>query len=165
MYKSLKKSNWWKYVVTLIIGGLLVAFGYVIGDSNQNVEAQDSITRFGIIECKGLIVSDGNPEHGSIQIGILEKRPMLVISDHAQSNKTKIQTNMSIIKNDHAVLSLTNLHKDGSHIVLLAGRKESAIMTMKSQKRITDALNLFVGPEGAQINLENEVVNFKRRKR
>ena len=44
----------------------------------------------------------------------------------------------------HAALSLTNLHKDGSHIGLLADRNESAIMTMKSQKRLTDALNLFV---------------------
>ena len=164
MYNRLKHPNWLRYIGTLIIGGLLVAFGYIIGESNQNIEAQEGITRMGIIHCKGLIVSDWNPEHGSIQLGILEGSPIFLLSDHADSKKTKIQTNMSI-KDDHAAISLTNLHKDGSNIVLLADRNESALLTMKSQKRITDALNLFVGPNGAQINLENEVVNFKHRKR
>ena len=154
--------NWWRYVVTLIIGGLLVSIGYLIGNSAPGVEAQDDITRFDTITCKKLIVFDGNPEHSAILLQTSEEGPMLLLSDHTHSNKAKIQINMSI-KNDHAALSLTNLHKDGSHIVLLADRNESAIMTMKSQKRLTDALNLFVGPNGAQINLENEVVNFKPR--
>lgn len=164
MYNSLKHSNWWRYVVMLIIGGLLVAFGYLIGDSTPDVDAQDNITSFDFIQCKGLVVSDGNPEHGTIVLTFLDGSPTLVFSDHSDPNKAKIEINLST-QNNAAAIRLTNRNRDGSHIGLVAGRSESAIMTFTTQNRITDALNLAVGPKGAQINLENEVVNFKHRKR
>ncbi len=76
MFNRLKNSNWSRYVVTLIIGGLLVALGYLIGDSAPNVEAQGGITRVdSIIACKGIAVSDGNPEHGTIVLAFLDGAP------------------------------------------------------------------------------------------
>ncbi|MYB63495.1 hypothetical protein F4X73_02285 [Candidatus Poribacteria bacterium] len=156
--------NWYKYVIVLIIGGLLVAFGYLIGDSTPDVDAQDSITRFDTIQCKGLIVSDGNPEHGYIVLTFLDGSPTLVLSDHSDPNKAKIGIDLST-QDNAAALRLKNLHNDGSHIGLVAGRGETAIMTFTTQKRVTDALTLSVGAKGAMVSLENETVNFKFRKR
>ena len=156
--------NWLKYTGTLIIGGLLVALGYLIGNSASDVNAQDNITRFDIIQCKGLVVSDGNPEHGTIGLTFLDGSPTLVFSDHSDPNKAKIEINLST-QNNAAAIRLTNRNRDGSHIGLVAGKSESAIMTFTTQNRVTDALTLAVGPKRAQINLENEVVNFKLRKR
>lgn len=164
MYHGLKHSIWWKYVATLIIGGLLVSTGYLIGNSAPDVVAQDDITRFDTITCKKLIVSDGNPEHGLIILTFLDGSPTLVFSDHQDPKKAKIQINLGI-ENETAVLRLTNRNRDGSHIGLAASRNESAVMIMTSENRLSDALNLFVGANGTQINLENEVVNFKLRKR
>ena len=164
MFNNLRQSNWLKYTGTLIIGGLLVALGYLIGNSASDVNAQDNITRFDIIQCKGLVVSDGNPEHGTIVLTFLDGSPTLVFSDHSDPNKAKIEINLST-QNNAAAIRLTNRNRDGSHIGLAAGRNETAAMTMTSEKRLTDALNLFIGTNGAQINLENEVVNFKLRKR
>ena len=57
----LKPSNWYRYIVTLIIGGLLVAIGYIIGDSTGNVEAQNRTGGFDeTIICKKLWVTDEN---------------------------------------------------------------------------------------------------------
>ena len=158
----LKHSNWLKYVVTLIIGGLLVSIGYLIGNSTPDVNAQDEITEFDIVKCKGLIVSDGNPEHGSILLAFLDGAPVLILADHADSNKSKIEINLDV-QNKAAAFRLINRYNDGSHIGVVAGRNESAIMTMMSGN--IEALNLLTGTNGAQINLENEVVNFKPRKR
>lgn len=155
--------NWYKYVITLTIGGLLVAFGYLIGDSSSNVEAQDGITKLDIVQCRGLVVSDGNPEHGTIVLTFLDGSPTLVFSDHSDPNKANIEINLST-QNNAAAIHLTNRNRDGSHIGLVAGRSESAIMTFTTQNRFTDALTLAVGTKGAQISLENEVVNFKLRK-
>ena len=83
MYKRLKHSNWWRYVVTLVIGGLLVAIGYLIGNSTSSVGAQNNITKFDIITCKGIVVSDGNPEHGFIILGISKESADLILSDQA----------------------------------------------------------------------------------
>ena len=59
MLNRLKNSNWLRYVATLIIGGLLVALGYLIGDSAPNVEAQDGMVKFDdTISCKKLLVTD-----------------------------------------------------------------------------------------------------------
>lgn len=164
MYNRLKHSNWLRYIGTLIIGGLLVSVGYVIGNSATGVNAQDSITRFDTIQCKGLIVSDGNPEHGYIVLTSLDGSPTLVLSDHSDPNKAKIGINLST-QDNAAALRLTNRHNDGSHIGLVAGRSESAIMTFTTQKRVTDALTLAVGTKGAVISFENETVNSKLRKR
>ena len=166
MYHRLKHSNWWRYVVTLIIGGVLVAFGYLIGNSTTDVNAQNEITEFDIVKCKTLIVSDGNPEHGIIMLAISETGPELMLIENGDLNKTKILIKLSInTKVPSAELHLTHEVNDGSHIGFVAGNNASAVMTITSQKRLTDAFNLFVGPNGSQINLENEVVNFKLRKR
>ena len=96
MYNRLKHSYWSRYVVTLIIGGLLVALGYLIGNSDPSVEAQDSIMRFETITCKGLTIFDGNPEHGSIWLGIDEERPVLILSDHADFSKSEMQIQINV---------------------------------------------------------------------
>lgn len=156
--------NWYKYVITLIIGGLLVSIGYIIGDSAPDVDAQDNTTSFDYIQCKGLVVSDGNSEHGTIVLTFLDGSPTLVFSDHSDPNKAKIEINLST-QNNAAAIRLTNRYRDGSHIGLVAGRSESAIMTFTTQNRVADAINLAVGTKGSLINLENEVVNFRPRKR
>lgn len=162
MYNRLKHSNWWRYIVTLIIGGLLVAFGYLIGDSASDVEAQDGVTRFETVACKDLIVSDGNPEHGAIVLTFLDGAPVLILTDHGDSGKSNIEINLGV-QNNAAALRLTNRHNDGSHIGLVAGRSETAVITMMSEKRLTDALNLLVGPNGSAIKLENEVIQSRLR--
>ena len=164
MFNKLKHSDWLRYVVTLIIGGLLVALGYFIGDSTPNVEAQDSTTSFDTIRCNGLIVSDGNPEHGSIMLGIFDGAPVLILSDHDESNKSIIEINLST-RNNAAALRLTNRYNDGSHIGLVAGRGETAVITMMSEKRLTDALNLLVGANGSGIKIENELLLSRARVR
>ena len=113
MFNRLKHSNWLRYVVTLIIGGLLVVLGYLIGDSASNVEAQNNIARFETITCNGLMVSDGNPAHGSIWLGILEERPTFVLSDYADWSKSKIQVQISVGRGakpstENATLKLLN---------------------------------------------------------
>lgn len=162
MYNRLKHSNWWRYVVTLIIGGLLVALGYLIGDSAPSVEAQNNVTSFDIIQCNGLVASDGNPEHGTIVLAFLDGAPVLILTDHADSRKSNIEINLGV-QNNAAALRLTNRHNDGSHIGLGAGRSETAVITMMSEKRLTDALNLLVGPNGSAIKLENEVIQSRLR--
>ena len=108
-------------------------------------------------------MSDGNPEHGSILLAFLDGAPVLILADHADSNKSKIEINLDV-QNKAAAFRLINRYSnDGSHIGVVAGRNESAIMTMMSGN--IEALNLLTGTNGAQINLENEVVNFKPRKR
>ena len=164
MLNRLKNSNWLRYVATLIIGGLLVALGYLIGDSAPNVEAQDGITRFENIVCKALVVSDGNPEHGSIWLAFLDGAPALVLTDHNDLSKENIEINLSV-KNKVAALNLVSRYNDGSHIALTAGRGETASMTMMSEKRLTDALNLFVGAKGSGIQLENEIILSRLRVR
>ena len=163
MFNRLKHSNWSGYIGTLIIGGLLVALGYFIGDSAPSVEAQDGITRFDTIACKGLTVSDGNPEHGAILLGIIEEHPVLVLSDHADFDKAKIQIQISVgydIKHDFesAVLKLLNRHNDGSSIGLIAGRGETALIDMNTAKRITPGISLTVGAKGSGMILEGELV-------
>ena len=158
MLNRFKHSNWLKYVVTLIVGGTLVALGYLIGDSAQSVEAQDGITRVdGIIACKGIVVSDGDPEHGAILLSFLDGAPVLILTDHGDSSKSNIEINLSV-QNNAAALRLSNGHNDGSGIGLVAGRGETAVITMTSEKRLTDALNLLVGANGSIIKLENEMI-------
>lgn len=158
MFNSLKHSNWLRYIGTLIIGGLLVAFGYLIGDSAPNLEAQDGITRIdGIIACKGIAVSNGDPEHGAIVLSFLDGAPVLILTDHGDASKSNIEINLGV-QNNTAALRLSNRHNDGSHIGLVAGRGESAGITMTSKKRLTDALNLLVGANGSVIKLENEII-------
>ena len=164
MFNRLKHSDWLRYVGTLIIGGLLVALGYLIGDSTPNVQAQDNIARFETIACKMLVVSDGNPKHGQIVLAFLDGAPVLILSDHAGSNKSNIEINLST-RNNAAALRLTNRHKDGSHIGLVAGRGESALMTMMSENRLTNALDLVVGADGSGIKIENELILSRGRVR
>ena len=163
----LKHSNWLKYVVTLIIGGLLVSIGYLIGNSTPDVNAQDEITEFDIVKCKGLIVSDGNPEHGSIILGFIEKRPMLVLSDHADFSKAKIQIQINIKEPEHgleaAVLRLINDHDDGTSIGLFADRNESAQINVSTKNRINNALGLWVGSKSSAIMLENDPIHVSER--
>lgn len=168
MLNRLKDSTWSRYVVTLIIGGLLVALGYLIGDSAPNVEAQDDITRFETITCKGLIVSDGNPEHGSIWLEILDERPTLVLSDHADLSKSRIQIQLSVghttkLGTGDAVLKLLNRHNDGSSIGLVAGRGETTIINMSTEKRITPGISLTCGSKGSGIMLEGNLVQTRMR--
>ena len=164
MFNKVKHSNWLRYIGTLIIGGLLVALGYLIGDSAPSVEAQDGITRFEHIVCKALVVSDGNPEHGSIWLAFLDGAPALILTDHSDPSKANIEINLSV-KNKGAALNLASRYNDGSHIALTAGRGETAAITMMSQKRLTDALNLFVGSNGSGIQLENEIILSRLRVR
>ncbi|RKU31843.1 hypothetical protein C6497_00755 [Candidatus Poribacteria bacterium] len=168
MYNSLKHSNWWRYVVTLIIGGLLVAFGYLIGDSAPSVNAQEGIMRFGSIICNGLTVSDGNPEHGSIWLGILEKRPTLLLSDHADWNKSSIQVKIEVrydqkSKTKTAIVSLLNGHSDGSHINLVAGTGETAGIVIGTKKRTNDGIGLWVGSKGSRLTLEGDPIQTRFR--
>ena len=164
MFNRLKYSDWLRYVGTLIIGGLLVALGYFIGGSTPNVEAQDSTTSFDIIRCKGLIVSDGNSEHGTIVLAFLDGAPVLILTDNADSNKSNIEINLGA-QNNTAALRLTNRYNDGSHIGLVAGRGETALINMMSENRHTDALNLVVGANGSGIKIENELVLSRGRVR
>ena len=157
MFNRFKHPDWLRYIATLVIGGLLVALGYLIGDSAPNVEAQDGITRFENIVCKALVVSDGDPEHGSIWLVFLDGAPALILTDHSDSSKPHTEINLSV-RNNTAALHLANGHNDGSHIGLVAGRSETALMTMRSEKRLTDALNLLVGANGSGIKLENEII-------
>ena len=168
MYNTLKHSNWWRYVVTLIIGGLLVALGYLIGDSATNVEAQDNITKFDIITCKGIIVSDGNPENGFIMLGISKESADLILSDHADLSKAKSQIQINVGADtkhgtEAAVLKLINAYNDGSSINLVAGRGESAAINMGTKKRINDALSLWTGSKGSGIMLEGDLVQSRMR--
>ena len=157
MFNSLRHSSWLRYIGTLIIGGLLVALGYLIGDSAPNLEAQDGITRVENIVCKALVVSDGNPEHGAIVLSFLDGAPALILTDHGDTSKSNIEINLHI-RNKVAALNLASRYNDGSHIALTAGRGETASVTMRSEKRLTDALNLFVGSNGSGIQLENEII-------
>lgn len=168
MLNRLKNSNWLRYIGTLIIGGLLVALGYLIGDSAPSVEAQDSITRFETITCKGLTIFDGNPEHGSIWLGIDEKRPVLILSDHADFSKAKIQIQINVGADpqhdiEAAVLSLINGHKDGSNIGLIAGRGETAVVNVSTKKLIPPGVSLTVGASGSGIMLEGDLVQSRMR--
>ena len=168
MLNRLKNSNWSKYVVTLIIGGLLVALGYLIGNSAPNVEAQDGVTRFETITCKGLIVSDGNPEHGSIWLGILEEHPTLVLSDNANLSKSRIQIQLSVghsiqFGTEDAVLKLLNRHNEGSSIGLVAGRGETALINLNTEKRTTPGISLTCGSKGSGIMLEGNLVQTRTR--
>ena len=163
MFNRLKHSNWSRYVGTLIIGGLLVALGYLIGDSAPSVEAQDSLTTFDILTCKEITVFDGNPEHGSIWLGILEERPTLVLSDHVDLSKSKIQIQLSVghstqFGTEDAALKLLNRHNNGSSIGLVAGRGETAIINMNTEKRITPGISLTCGSKGSGIMLEGNLV-------
>ena len=163
MLNRLKHSNWLRYVGTLIIGGLLVAFGYLIGDSAPSVEAQDGITSFDTIQCNALIVSDGNPEHGSIWLGIIEERPTLVLFDHADLSKSRVQIQISVgndpkSNTEAAVLKLLNRHNDGSYIGLVAGRGETTIINMNTEKRSTPGISLTCGSKGSGIMLEGNLI-------
>ena len=168
MFNRLKHSNWSRYVVTLIIGGLLVALGYLIGDSAPSVEAQDGTTRFETIVCKGLIVSDGNPEHGSIWLGIIEERPVLVLLDHADPSKAKTQIQIGVGHDtkrgtEAAGLSLINNHDDGSAMGIFASRGETAVINISTKKRINHAFNLWIGAKGSGIMLEGDTIEARDR--
>ena len=109
-------------------------------------------------------MSDGNPEHGAIVLAFIDGAPVLILTDHGDSSKSNIEINLGV-QNKAAALRLTNRYNDGSHIGLVAGRGESALITMMSEKRLTDALNLFVGAKGSGIKLENEIILSRLRVR
>ena len=165
MFNRLKHSNWSRYVVTLIIGGLLVSFGYLIGNSAPDVGAQDGMTRFETIVCEGLTIFDGNPEHGSIWLGIDEERPVLILSDHADFGKAKMQIQVSVgydpkYDTEAAVLKLLN-HK--SSIGLFAGTDETAVINLNTEKLMIPGISLIAGTKGSGIMLEGDWVQGKMR--
>ena len=168
MFNRLKNPDWSRYVVTLIIGGLLVALGYLIGDSAPNVEAQGSVATFDTLTCKELTISDRNPEHGAILLRIIEEHPVLVLSDHADFDKAKIQIQISVgydVKHDieSAVLKLLNRHNDGSSIGLVAGTGETALIDLNTEKRIIPGISLTCGSKGSGIMLEGNLVQTRMR--
>ena len=165
MFHRLKDSNWLRYVVTLMIGGLLVALGYLIGNSDPSVEAQDSITRFETITCKGLTIFDGNPEHGSIWLGIDEEHPVLILSDHADFSKSEMQIQINVgydpkYNTEAAVLKLLNRK---SSIGLFAGTDETAVINLNTEKLMIPGISLIAGTEGSGIMLEGDWIQAKTR--
>ncbi len=86
----------------------------------------------------------------------------MILTDHADSSKSNIEINLGV-QNKAAVLRLTNGYNDGSHIGLVAGRGESAAISVGTKKRIRDAFSLLVGAKGSGIMLEDELVQAEGR--
>ena len=170
MFNRLKDSNWLRYVVTLIIGGLLVALGYLIGDSAPNVEAQDGIVKFDdTIFCKKLLVtdeislSDGN---AAINIAIVDGEPGIFIAeqiDEAENTVTGAHLRMAI-EREKTVLRLSSEDANGGHIGLSSG-KGAAVMLIKTRDRMNkdDGITLTTGTPGSLIMFEGKLVESEIR--
>ena len=170
MFNRLKDSNWSRYVVTLIIGGLLVALGYLIGDSTPNVEAQDGIVKFDdTIFCKKLLVtdeislSDGN---AAINIAIVDGEPGIFIAEQIDEGKNTVKgahLTMAIEKKK-AVLRLSSEYDNGGHIGLSSG-KGAAVMLIKTRDRMDkdDGITLTTGTPGSLIMFEGKLVESEIR--
>lgn len=165
MYNSLKHSNWSRYIVTLIIGGLLVALGYLIGDSAPNIEAQNGIVKFDdTIFCKKLLVtdeislSDGN---AVINIAIIEGEPGIFITEQIdEANNTVKGAHLTMaIEKKKAVLRLSSEYSNGGHIGFSSG-KGAAAMLIKTRDRMDtdDGITLTTGTPGSLIMFEGKLV-------
>ena len=165
MFNRLKHSNWLRYIGTLIIGGLLVALGYLIGDSAPNLEAQEGIVKFDeTIFCKRLVVTeeisvtDGN---AIINIAIVDGEPGIFIAeqiDEAENTVKGAHLTMAVEKK-RAVLRLSSEYDNGGHIGLSSG-KGAAAMLIKTRDRMDedDGITLTTGTPGSLIMFEGEVV-------
>ena len=170
MFNRLKDSNWSRYVVTLIIGGLLVALGYLIGDSAPNVEAQNGIVKFhDTIFCKKLLVtdeislSDGN---AAINIAIVDGEPGIFIAEQIDEAKNTVKgahLTMAIEKKK-AVLRLSSEYDNGGHIGLSSG-KGAAVMLIKTRDRMDkdNGITLTTGTPGSLIMFEGKLVESEIR--
>ena len=93
---------------------------------------------------------------------------MLILSDHADFSKAKIQIQINVGADpqhaiEAAVLSLINGHKDGSNIGLIAGRGETAVVNVSTKKLIPPGVSLTVGANGSGIMLEGDLVQSRMR--
>ena len=165
MFKRLKHSNWLRYIGTLIIGGLLVALGYLIGDSAPSVEAQERIVKFDeTIFCKRLVVTeeisvtDGN---AVINIAIIEGEPGIFIAEQVGDAENPIKgAHLTLaIEKKTAVLRLSSEYDNSGHIGLTGG-KGAAVMQIKTRDRMDkdDGITLTTGTPGSLIMFEGKVV-------
>lgn len=170
MLNRLKNSNWLRYIVTLIIGGLLVAFGYLIGDSTPSVEAQDGIVKFhDTIFCKKLLVtdeislSDGN---AVINIAIVEGAPGIFIAEQVDEKENTVKgAHLTLaVEKQKAVLRLSSEYDNGGHIGLSSG-KGAAVMLIKTRDRMDkdDGITLTTGTPGSLIMFEGKLVESEVR--
>ena len=170
MFNRLKRSNWLRDIVILIIGGLLVAFGYLIGDSAPKVEAQDGIVKFDdTIFCKKLLVtdeislSDGN---AVINIAIVEGEPGIFIAEQVDETGNTVKgAHLTLaIEKKRAVLRLSSEYDNGGHIGLSSG-KGAAVMLIKTRDRMDkdDGITLTTGTPGSLIMFEGKLVESEVR--
>ena len=161
----LKHSNWYRYIVTLIIGGLLVAIGYIIGDSASNVEAQNRAGRLDeTIICKKLLatdeisISDGN---AVINIAIVDGEPGIFIAEQIDEEKESVKgAHLTLaVEKKKAVLRLASEYENSGHIGLVSG-KGAAVMQIKNRHRMdkTDGITLTTTPPGSMMIFEGKLV-------
>ena len=170
IFNKLKDSNWLRYVVTLIIGGLLVAFGYLIGDSAPNVEAQDGISKFDdTIYCKKLLVTDGisvSDGNAVIDIAIVEGEPGIFITEQVDEKENTVKgAHLTLaVEKKKAVLRLSSEYDNGGHIGLSSG-KGAAVMLIKTRDRMDkdDGITLTTGTPGSLIMFEGKLVESEVR--
>ena len=162
--------NWWRYVVTLIIGGLLVSIGYHIGNSAPDVEAQDEIVKlYDTISCKKLFVtdeisvSDGN---AVISIAIVEGEPGIFIAEQIDEKENTVKgAHLTVaIEKKRAVIRLSSEYDNGGHIGLSSG-KGAAVMLIKTRDRFDkdDGITLTTGTPGSLIMFEGKLVESEIR--
>lgn len=170
MYHRLKHSNWWRYVVTLFIGGVLVSIGFLIGNSAHDVVAQDELEKFNdIITCKKLLVSeeisvtDGN---AVISIAIVEGEPGILIAEQIDEKENTVKgAHLTIaVERKRAVLRLSSEYDNGGHIGLSSG-KGAAVMLIKTRDRFDkdDGITLTTGTPGSLIMFEGKLVESEIR--
>ena len=165
MFNRLKHFDWLRYVGTLIIGGLLVAFGYLIGDSAPDVDAQDGIVKFDeTISCKKLLVTDEisvTDGNAVINIAIVEGEPGIFIAEQVdeKGNTVKGAHLTLAVEKKKAVLRLSSEYDNGGHIGLSSG-KGAAVMLIKTRDRLDkdDGITLTTGTPGSLIMFEGKLV-------
>ncbi len=170
MYNGLKHSNWWKYIGTLIIGGLLVSIGYVIGNSAPDLNAQDetinihdSITGKKLFVTDEIHVSDGN---AVISIAIVEGEPSIFIAEQIDKKENTVKgAHLTVaVEKKRSVIRLSSEYDNGGHIGMTSG-KGAAVMLMKTRDRFEkdDGITLSTGTPGSLIMFEGKLVESEIR--
>ena len=170
MFNRLKNPDWSRDVVMLIIGGLLVALGYLIGNSASDVDAQDGISKFDdTIYCKKLLVTDGisvSDGNAVIDIAIVEGEPGIFITEQVDEIENTVKgAHLTLaVEKKKAVLRLSSEYDNGGHIGLSSG-KGAAVMLIKTRDRLDkdDGITLTTGTPGSLIMFEGKLVESEVR--
>ena len=147
-----------------VLGAVFVVIGYLIGEFDPKVNAQNDIATFDKIACKSLVISSGNPEHGIIGMHADANGTRLVLFDTGTGDvkdRSRIELDCgNITRERFARVILTNSSKTGGRITLGAGESLGAVsVNTADRSQFTGGLSVSAGSTVSLITNESKVVS------